>query len=103
KGHWSGHMGSSKQPGGSARRQAKMTGSGQPARGERSRRAHPTEAARGAQLVSRFMNGQGVVAVDDVAKSFGMSKGQLAETVAANAPLCQARHNAAQEISIAVR
>ena len=39
------------------------------------------EAARGALLVTRFIDANGIVVVDDVARWFGMSKGQLAATV----------------------
>jgi len=37
--------------------------------------------ARGAKLVSRFIDDKGIVVVGDVAEWFGMSKGQLAATV----------------------
>ena len=39
------------------------------------------KAARGATLFLRFIDVKGIVVVDDVAKWFGMSKSQLAETV----------------------
>jgi hypothetical protein len=35
----------------------------------------------GGMLVARFFNVEGLINIDDVAQSFGMSKGQLAETV----------------------
>jgi uncharacterized protein (DUF2384 family) len=38
-------------------------------------------AARGAKLVSQFIDDRGVVVVNDVAEWFGMSKSQLAATV----------------------
>lgn len=46
-------------------------------------RAHGsgTDVPRGAMLVARFMDDAGLVGVSDVADWFGMSKGQLAETV----------------------
>src|SRR5438309_592904 len=37
--------------------------------------------ASGGALAARFFNPKGFVIIDDVARSFGMSKGQLAETV----------------------
>jgi hypothetical protein len=40
-----------------------------------------TDAPRGARLVARFIDDTGLVVVNDVADWFGMSKGQLAETV----------------------
>jgi len=39
------------------------------------------QANAGGMLVARFLDKEGLVAVDDVAQSFGMSKGQLAETL----------------------
>jgi uncharacterized protein (DUF2384 family) len=45
------------------------------------RRRSKTGAVRGSKLVARFIDTNGVVMVDDVAKWFGISKGQLAETV----------------------
>lgn len=39
------------------------------------------DVGRGARLVSHFVNSSGLIVVDDVAEWFGMSKGQLAETV----------------------
>jgi uncharacterized protein (DUF2384 family) len=39
------------------------------------------EAAGGGMLAARFLGREGLVNIDDVAQSFGMSKGQLAETV----------------------
>src|SRR6266849_1586764 len=47
-------------------------------KGARPREGHPV---RGARLVARFIDDNGIVAVDDVARWFGMSKGQLAATV----------------------
>jgi uncharacterized protein (DUF2384 family) len=50
----------------------------------RSARAAPRAkavTARGAKLVSRFIDDKGIVVVGDVAEWFGMSKGQLAATV----------------------
>jgi uncharacterized protein (DUF2384 family) len=45
------------------------------------RRRSKAETSRGALLVTRFIDANGIVVVDDVAKWFGMSKGQLAATV----------------------
>jgi putative toxin-antitoxin system antitoxin component (TIGR02293 family) len=56
-------------------RQLKRSRSGRDARPSKA------EAARGAKLVSRFIDDAGIVVVDDVAEWFGMSKGQLAATV----------------------
>jgi uncharacterized protein (DUF2384 family) len=39
------------------------------------------DAPRGARLVAQFIDDTGLVVVNDVADWFGMSKGQLAETV----------------------
>jgi uncharacterized protein (DUF2384 family) len=50
-------------------------------RGGRAARPSKAKAARGAKLVTRFIDDNGVVVVDDVAEWFGMSKGQLAATV----------------------
>src|SRR5947209_10323062 len=41
--------------------------------------------ASGGALAARFFNPKGFVIIDDVARSFGMSKGQLAETVGVRA------------------
>jgi uncharacterized protein (DUF2384 family) len=50
-------------------------------RGGRVARPSKIEGARGAKLVTRFIDDNGVVVIDDVAEWFGMSKGQLAATV----------------------
>jgi uncharacterized protein (DUF2384 family) len=50
-------------------------------RGGRVARPSKIEGARGAKLVTRFIDDNGVIVIDDVAEWFGMSKGQLAATV----------------------
>jgi uncharacterized protein (DUF2384 family) len=50
-------------------------------RGGRVARPSKIEGTRGAKLVTRFIDDNGVVVIDDVAEWFGMSKGQLAATV----------------------
>jgi uncharacterized protein (DUF2384 family) len=45
------------------------------------RSARTGSTAGGYSLVSRFLNASGKVVLDDLSHAFGMSKGQLAETV----------------------
>src|SRR6516165_6946650 len=65
----------------SRKRAAKAKRRGRNSRAGRAGRQHSAEAVRGGQLVARFIDDKGIVAVEDVAKWFGMSKGQLAATV----------------------
>lgn len=49
----------------------------------------PALAPRGAGLVSGFVDTRGVISIDRVARSFHMSKGQLAETMGISAETLQ--------------
>lgn len=71
---------------------------------EEGMRGMPTGAARGASFVTHFFDSNGIVGVDKVAATLGLSKGQLAEAVGLTPEtLHRAKRSAAQRTQSRVR